>query len=149
MSSDATFKAVQPRIQVITTESLGFVDLDPKRALGANPQLLRKVLPVLGLIQARWPKVQSPKYIQAMHGEMAGFFEIRIQLAKENHRIFFRPLMIDSQTLVIIAATSKLRKSGLAASTYEQVRLIWKSFLEHPEKSALLETISIALDPGL
>lgn len=149
MSSDATSQALRPCIQIISTESLGYAELDPKQALSSNPHLLRKVLPVLALIEARWPKVQSPKYIQAMHGDMAGFFEIRIQLSRENHRIFFRPLTIDSQTLVIIAATSKLRRSGLAASTYEQVRLIWKSFLKHPEKSALLETISIDLDPGL
>ncbi len=142
-------QSVRPRIQIIAAESLGFTELDPKRALSSNPHLLRKLLPVLALIEARWPNVQSQKYIQAMHGDMAGYFEIRIQLSRENHRIFFRPVMLESQTLVIIAATSKLRKSGLAASTYEQVRSIWGSFLRHPEKSAVLEGISIGLDQGL
>lgn len=140
---------VKPSICALLTSELGFEDLEVTKVLTADAQLLRKVLPILVLLQERWPRVQSPKYIQALHGEMVGYFEIRVQIGKANHRIFFRSYELETRTLVLIAATSKIRRTGLAASTYDAVRQIWSAFLEAPEQASLLEKISLDRALGL
>lgn len=135
-------------LYALRSELVGYAGVDVTRYLIESPPVLRKLLPILDLVQSRWPNVQAPKQIQAMHGDMSGFWEIRIQIGKVNHRVFFRSYQLESEALILIAAASKIRRSGLISSTYEQVRRAWRVFELHQYPNSLLERIVPLDDPG-
>ncbi len=123
---------------VLDAVALGFPKHDVGLFLARNPSFLSKYWKVTNLLTASWPAVEFPQYFQAMHGEMAGFFEIRLQNGKFNARFFARVVRSDSEFLLVIAAASKPRRTGFPPMVYGTVRRAYSEFLSHPNQSSLL-----------
>lgn len=69
---------------------------------------------------------------QAMHGDMAGFFEIRVQGAGRNHRLFCvlerDAADLGGSSIVCISGLSKPPRSAATASDYAKARRLREEF---------------------
>lgn len=130
------------RIGVLDAYALGYPDLDLNSALEANPRLHVKLLPILVAIQSEWPHVRMPQQFQAMHGDMAGFFEIRMQDGRENFRVFLKPVQLKEDFLLLLASGTKSRRTGFPSSFYSTVRALAGEFAASEHPLALFEEIT-------
>lgn len=130
------------RIGVLDAYALGYPDLDLNSALEANPRLQAKLLPILLAIQSDWPHVRMPKQFQAMHGDMAGFFEIRVQDGRENFRVFLKPIQLKEEFLLLLASGTKSRRTGFPSSFYSTVRVLAGQFAASQNPLSLFEEIT-------
>lgn len=129
------------RVAVLDAASLGFPNSDVRSFLFQNPYLLEKYWKVSNLLAAAWPSVNFPNYFQAMHGDMSGFFEIRLQHGKANARFFAKVIAGDGEFILVITAASKQRRSGFSPLVYSTARRVYAEFLEHPNPSSLLRDL--------
>jgi len=130
------------RIGILDAFAMGYPDLDITSVLLANPRLQSKLESLLIAIRSEWPHVRMPKQFQAMHGDMSGYFEIRMQDGKSNFRIFLKPISIDGEFLLLIASGTKSRRAGFRSSTYSNVRLLMENFEAAPNPHSLFEEIT-------
>lgn len=130
------------RIGVLDASALGHPELDVSSALEANPKLQSKLLPILIAIQSEWPHVRMPKQFQAMHGEMAGFFEIRMQDGQENFRVFLKPVQLKEDFLLLLASGTKSRRTGFPSLFYSSVRALAEEFAASQNQLSLFEEIT-------
>lgn len=129
------------RVVVLDAAALGFPNSDVRSFLFQNPYLLEKYWKVSNLLAASWPSVNFPNYFQAMHGDMSGFFEIRLQHGKTNARFFAKVVAGDGEFILVVTAASKQRRSGFSPLVYLIARRVYAEFLEHPNPSSLLRDL--------
>lgn len=124
------------RIGVLDASALGHPELDVSSALEA------KLLPILIAIQSEWPHVRMPKQFQAVHGEMAGFFEIRMQDGQENFRVFLKPVQLKEDFFLLLASGTKSRRTGFPSLFYSSVRALAEEFAASQNQLSLFEEIT-------
>lgn len=129
-------------VGVLDASALGYPELDVSSALEANPKLQSKLLPILIAIQSEWPHVRMPKQFQAMHGDMAGFFEIRMQDGQENFRVFLKPVQLKEEFLLLLASGTNSRRTGFPSSFYSTVRELEGQFAASQNPLSLFEDIT-------
>jgi hypothetical protein len=129
------------RVVVLDAAALGFPKHDVGLFLASNHSLLSKYWSVTNLLAASWPAIEFPQYFQAMHGDMSGFFEIRLQSGKTNARFFAKVVSNDSEFLLVITAATKRRREGFSPMVYATARLAYSEFLAHPNQSLLLRDL--------
>jgi len=128
----------QTKIFVLLGANLSYPEFDVSKILLSNPTLLEKFISFAEFLRSEWPHARAPKLLQAMHGEMAGFFEIRIQVAKKNYRFFMRPEPQSRAVLIVCAAAAKPRRTGFPRSLYSDVQALWSAFLATEDREQLL-----------
>lgn len=129
------------RVVVLDAESLGHPQHDVGLFLAKNPFLLEKYWKVTNLLASSWPAINFPQYLQAMHGDMSGFFEIRLQHGKTNARFFARIVRGDREFILVLTAASKRRRSGFSPLVYSMARQVFLEFLAHPDPRSLLRDL--------
>ncbi len=138
MTPGQQFGVGKTQIFVLLGAHLSYPDFDVSRILLTDPKLLEKFLYFTEFLRSEWPHAQAPKLLQAMHGDMAGFFEIRIQVAKSNYRFFMRPEPESRAVLIVFAGAAKPRRTGFPRSLYSNVQELWSAFLSTEDREKLL-----------
>lgn len=100
---------------------------------GLPPRVAAEIHAVLDAVAAAPPPAFSGggKW-QAMHGDMAGFFEIRVRGAGKNHRLFCvlerNADDLGGPSIVCIAGLSKLPRTAAARRDYARARGLGEEF---------------------
>ncbi len=107
-------------VAIINAEILGFSEFDVLTNLSNSPNPLQiRFFAIVDAVAEQWPRFQAGGYWEAMHGKMAGFYEIRIRNRGLNHRFFCR--IIDGKLLLIICYLCKPSGHLLKPKDYEKV----------------------------
>ena len=136
------------RVGILDAFAMGYPDLDITSMLATNPKLQIMLEYLLIAIRSEWPKVRMPKQFQAMHGDMSGFFEIRMQDGKKNFRIFLKPVKLNGEYLLLIASGTKPRRAEFPSSLYLRVRALAAEFEASLNPLSLFEEIAEYRHPG-
>lgn len=128
----------RPRIFILQGSDLAYPHVDAPSILVSNRTLLEKFLSSVEFLRSEWPNARAPKLFQAMHGEMAGFFEIRLQVARINYRFFIRTAPQSRARLVVCAGAAKPRRTGFPSALYSDVRELWEVFLSREDREQFL-----------
>ena len=111
-------------VALLDTRSLGYPKLGPMNLLGVDDALAARFAALANAVYQAWPKFKGGGLWQAMHGEMQGFFEIRISKCKTNYRFICHPIQRGEQLLIVVAGAAKHRQTGLPESFYQDVKTV-------------------------
>lgn len=144
----------QPRDQPATPWLIHFferhLDDDPEQAvpgrafLSACPDKVRQtMLAVLKAVaDAPPPAFSGGGMWEAMHGDMAGFYEVRVDGPKRRHfRLFCvlerdgESLGLDGPSIVIITSKDKALRTKLSKSDYRSVRQLGSEYAARTPRS--------------
>ena len=112
-------------VALLDTRSLGYPKLDPMNLLEVDDALAARFAAIANAVCQAWPKFKGGGLWKAMHGEMQGFFEIRISKGKTNYRFICHPIQRGEQLLIVVAGAAKPRQTGLPESFYEDVKTVF------------------------
>ncbi len=111
-------------------------------ALNSWPSLVRaKARAVLAAVAAAPPhRFSGGGYWEAMKGQMAGWFEVRIDGSKRHHyRLFclldYEALGVDKPLLVVIDGRDKPFKSTISAGEYSKVKALGAEYFSRNPRS--------------
>ena len=69
---------------------------------------------------------------EAMHGDMAGFYEVRVQAGGRNHRLFCvlerDGVDLGGSSIICLGGLSKPQRSAARAKDYEQIKQCGREF---------------------
>ena len=114
--------------------------------LGACPEKVRAMMlaVVNAVAEAPPPQFSGGGKWEAMHGEMAGYYEVRVDGPKRHHYRLFCLLERDGASvglggpsLVLICGKDKPFRTELSKQDYAEVRRIGKEYLARRPRSVL------------
>lgn len=112
---------IQPGI--LDAESLGFMREDTIRVLENSPTSISiRFFAIVEAVCDQWPRFSGGGYWEAMHGDMSGYYEIRIRNQTLNYRFFCRS---ERGLLLIICCLRKRVGSTFKPDEYERVKGIF------------------------
>ncbi len=101
-----------------------------------TPKCAAEIHAVLDAVAAAPPPVFSGggKW-EAMHGEMSGFYEVRVQCAGENHRLFCKLERgaddLGGPSIICVGGISKPRRSAARPRDFREIRQYAAEFARH------------------
>jgi hypothetical protein len=115
-----------------------------RRFLSGCPTKVRaKIVAVLAAVAAAPPKrFAGDGYWEAMHGEMTGWFEVRVDGPQRNHYRLFCLLDYEAQgygkpLLVVVDGRYKAFRTTLSDDDYAQIRALGKEYRARNPRSVI------------
>ncbi len=109
---------IQPGI--LDAESLGFEREDTLRVLENSPANVSiRFFAIVDAVCDQWPTFSGGGYWEAMHGEMSGYYEIRIRNQTLNYRFFCRS---EGSLLLIVCCLRKRVGTAFKPGDYAKVK---------------------------